>query len=185
EAKEQRNVLGRGRHRLDVPDSPFGERVQEWILEHNVEHLYGPEEVDFEVDELVVLIQVRNGRRYVKPFIEHYFSLGAKHIVFLDNGSTDGTVEALKNYENVPVLRCGEPEGPFKVLERELLHGRGLLYAGHVPRGATLRGGLPNGGLALKGAAPLLRYLGYTPAKLPRCRGARQRAAQRGDKSPN
>src|SRR5919112_1616230 len=104
-AKDRRGRLGRGRHRLDVPDSPFGERVQEWILEHNVEHLYGPEEVDYEVDELVVLVQVRDGRRYIKPFIEHYFSLGAKHIVFLDNGSTDGTVEALKNYENVTVLR--------------------------------------------------------------------------------
>ena len=107
EAKEQRHVLGRGRDRLDVPDNPFGERVQEWILEHNVEHLHGPEEVDYEMDELVVLVQVRNGRRYVKPFIEHYFSLGAKHIVFLDNGSTDETVEALKNYENVTVLHTG------------------------------------------------------------------------------
>jgi glycosyltransferase involved in cell wall biosynthesis len=121
-------VLGRGRDRLDVPDNPFGERVQEWILEHNVEHLYGPEEVGYEVDELVVLVQVRNGRRYVKPFIEHYFSLGAKHIVFLDNGSTDGTVKALKNYENVTVLRSGLPNKRYHVaMKRYLIErfGRG------------------------------------------------------------
>ena len=27
----------------------------------------------------------------------------------MDNGSTDGTVEALKNYDNVSVLRMGLP----------------------------------------------------------------------------
>jgi glycosyltransferase involved in cell wall biosynthesis len=128
EAKEQRNVLGRGRDRLDVPDSPFGERAQEWILEHNVEHLHGPEEVGYEMDELVVLVQVRNGRPYVRSFVEHYFSLGAKHIVFLDNGSTDGTVETLKNYENVTVLRSGLPNKRYHIaMKRYLIErfGRG------------------------------------------------------------
>ena len=107
ETKDQRRVLGRGRGRLDVPDNPFGERAQQWILEHNIEHLYGPKEVDYEVDELVVLVQVRNGRRYVRSFVEHYLSMGVKHLVFLDNGSTDGTVEALTGYENVTVLYTG------------------------------------------------------------------------------
>ena len=31
-------------------------------------------------------------------------------MVFLDNGSTDGTVEALKGYENVTVLRSMLPK---------------------------------------------------------------------------
>ncbi len=52
---------------------------------------------------------VRDGRPYVKAFIEHYRSLGARHIAFLDNGSTDGTVEALKGYEDVTVLRTSLP----------------------------------------------------------------------------
>src|SRR5215204_5426789 len=90
--RETPNRVGRGRHRLDVPDSPLMERVLRWILEHNVEHVHGPREVDYGIDELVVLVLLRNGRPYIKPFIEHYFSLGVKHIVFLDNGSTDGTV---------------------------------------------------------------------------------------------
>ena len=127
-AKEQRGRFARGRYRLDVPDSPAGERAQAWILEHNVEHLHGPGGVDYEVDELVVLVLLRNGRSYVEPFIEHYFSLGAKHIVFLDNGSTDGTVEALKGYENVTVLRSGLPYNRYNVaMKRYLIErfGRG------------------------------------------------------------
>src|ERR671912_2732339 len=81
--------------------------TEEQLLRHSVEHLHGPKEIPYDEDELIVVCVVRDGRPYVRSFIEHYFSLGAKHIVFLDNGSTDETVEALKNYENVTVLHTG------------------------------------------------------------------------------
>ena len=35
----------------------------------------------------------------------HYGELGVKHFVFLDNGSTDATVERLRIYHNVTVLQ--------------------------------------------------------------------------------
>ena len=126
--RETPNRVGRGRHRLDVPDSPLMERVLRWILEHNVEHVHGPREVDYGIDELVVLVLLRNGRPYIKPFIEHYFSLGVKHIVFLDNGSTDGTVEALQSYENVTVLRSRLPFKKYNITLKQYLverFGRG------------------------------------------------------------
>src|SRR3712207_2152206 len=78
--------------------------TEDKILHSSIEHLHGPEEVSYGEDELVVVCLVRDGRPYLKSFVEHYFSLGAKHIVFLDNDSTDGTVETLKNYDNVTVL---------------------------------------------------------------------------------
>ena len=81
-----------------------------WQLIHpTVEHLHGPAEVAYGIDELVVLCLVRDGRPYVRSFVEHYSSMGVKHLVFLDNGSTDGTVEALKEYDNVTVLRTALP----------------------------------------------------------------------------
>lgn len=76
-----------------------------------VEHVHGPEEVVYAEDELVVLCLLRDGRPYVKSFVEHYLRLGVKHLVFLDNGSTDGTVEVLRGYDRVTVLRT---ELPFK-----------------------------------------------------------------------
>jgi glycosyltransferase involved in cell wall biosynthesis len=126
--REIPNRVGRGRHRLDVPDSPLMERVLRWILEHNVEHVHGPRDVDYGIDELVVLVLLRNGRPYIKPFIEHYFSLGVRHIVFLDNGSTDGTVQALQNYENVTVLRSRLPFKKYNITLKQYLverFGRG------------------------------------------------------------
>jgi len=78
--------------------------TEEELLRSSIEHLHGPEEVPYGEDELVVVCIVRDGRPYVKSFVEHYFSLGAKNIAFLDNNSADGTVEALQNYDNVTVL---------------------------------------------------------------------------------
>ena len=81
------------------------------VVHPTVEHVHGPEELTYRMDELIVLCLVRDGRPYVRSFVEHYSSLGAKHLVFLDNGSTDGTIEALKEYDNVTVLRT---ELPYK-----------------------------------------------------------------------
>src|SRR5215217_4147369 len=98
--------------------------MTEQALRSSIEHLHGPQEVDYEPDELVVVCLVRDGRPYVKSFVEHYRSLGATHIFFLDNGSTDGTVEALKNYDNTTVLQTMLPYKEYKFLMKQYLVGR-------------------------------------------------------------
>jgi hypothetical protein len=97
--------------------------MAEQVLRSSIEHLHGPEEVPYGEDELVVVCLVRDGRPYVKSFVEHYLSLGAKHIFFLDNNSTDGTVEALKNYNNVTVLQTLLPYKEYKHLMKQYLMG--------------------------------------------------------------
>jgi hypothetical protein len=47
--------------------------------------------------------------------------LGAKHIVFLDNGSTDGTVEVLKEYDRVTVLRTRLPYKRYNIAFKRYL----------------------------------------------------------------
>jgi hypothetical protein len=86
-------------------------------LADHIEHVHGPEEVAYAEDELVVVCLLRDGRPYIKSFVDHYLSLGAKHLFFLDNGSTDGTVEALRGHESVTVLRS---ELPFKEYQFEM-----------------------------------------------------------------
>jgi glycosyltransferase involved in cell wall biosynthesis len=92
--------------------------------ELEVEHLHGPKEIPYREDELVVVCLVRDGWPWVRSFVEHYLALGAKHIVFLDNGSTDGTVEALQKYDNVTVLRSQLPFKRYQGRFRRYLIGR-------------------------------------------------------------
>jgi hypothetical protein len=80
-------------------------RLRPHLLRRQIMHVYGPERVDFGEDELLLLCVVRNGALYVDPFMEHYRTLGVAHYVFLDNGSTDDTVERLCKYARVTVLR--------------------------------------------------------------------------------
>lgn len=46
----------------------------------------------------VVLCLVKNGERYIDTFIEHYKNLGFEQMVFLDNNSSDKTLEMLHKY---------------------------------------------------------------------------------------
>jgi Glycosyl transferase family 2 len=116
-----------------LPEKRSWEEKSWRIVHPTVEHVHGPEEVSYGMDELVVLCLVRDGRPYVRSFVEHYFSMGVKHLVFLDNGSTDGTVEALKGYDNVTVLRTKLPfkehQGSMKrYLVKRFGRGRWSLY---------------------------------------------------------
>jgi hypothetical protein len=94
------------------------------ILHFSIEHLHGPEEIPYGEDELVVVCNVRDGRPYVKSFVEHYFSLGVKHIVFLDNDSSDGTVPAVHRYDNVTVLWTKLPYKEYMYAMRQYLIAR-------------------------------------------------------------
>jgi hypothetical protein len=94
----------------------------------DVEHLHGPKEVPYGKQELIVLCLVRNGMPWIESFIEHYFALGVKHIVFLENDSTDETVSAASRHDNVTVLRTklrvNAYEGAAEVVMRQYLISR-------------------------------------------------------------
>ena len=75
------------------------------ILPLKISHIHGLHRVVYAADELLVVCVVRNGEGYVRAFMEHYSKLGVKHFIFLDNGSTDATVQRLCVYPNVTVLQ--------------------------------------------------------------------------------
>ncbi len=99
-----------------------------------IEHVHGPTDVPYDTDELVVICLVRDGELYVNSFLQHYTQLGVKHIVLLDNGSTDQTVSLARQYANVTILQCRLPFKRYKMALRHYLirrfgqQGRWLLY---------------------------------------------------------
>lgn len=80
-------------------------RIRPIVLNQRIKHLHGPKEISYDSDELIVTCLVRNGELYIKSFMDHYLELGAKHFVFMDNVSTDRTVEMLSSYDCTTVLQ--------------------------------------------------------------------------------
>jgi hypothetical protein len=97
-------------------------QVRRLILPFRIEHISGPLAVKAAIDDLVAACVVRNGARYIQSFLEHHGSLGIRHFVFLDNGSTDNTLGLLSDRQNVTVLRTFAPYRTYEnVMKRYLV----------------------------------------------------------------
>jgi len=87
-----------------------------------VRHIAGPKSIDYSLDELLAICVVRNGSPHIKQYIEHHFKMGVRHIVFLDNGSTDDTIAIASSYSDVTVLRTDCPYQFYEnVMKRYLI----------------------------------------------------------------
>jgi hypothetical protein len=96
-------------------------RIRPFILRASVRHLHGPKKIAYAMDELIVLCVVRNGALHVKSFLEHHLALGVKHIVLLDNGSTDETVELARKFERVTILQTRRPYRRYETVMKRYL----------------------------------------------------------------
>ena len=97
------------------------DNIRLMILRNRVKHISGLQKINYAMNELIVLCLVRNGELYIKSFIEHYLALGVKHIVFLDNGSTDETIAIARNYENVTILQTQCPYHTYETVMKKYL----------------------------------------------------------------
>ncbi len=88
---------------------PFRSFQEQLELRTRIRHVFGPKSPALERDDVIVLCLIRNGEPYLTPFLEHYRRLGAKHFVFLDNGSSDGTVRKVSGQPDVTVLSSSLP----------------------------------------------------------------------------
>lgn len=89
-------------------------------------HVSGPKAIDVAPNEAVVTCLVKNGEFYLDQFMEHYSSLGLTHVCFLDNGSTDNTIERAMRHKNVTVYRCTLPVGGRQGLLKKQLAERAV-----------------------------------------------------------
>lgn len=88
--------------------------VRPYLLRPQIKHIHGPKHVSYDLDELLVISVVRNGDLYVKSFLDHYRVMGVKHFIFLDNGSTDQTLEMLCMHDDVTVLQTDAPYNKYE-----------------------------------------------------------------------
>jgi len=87
----------------------------------SVRHIHGVQSLSLPIGGVVVVCLVKDGEYYVRAFIEHYLRIGAIHIVLLDNGSTDRTLDISAEYDRVTSVECRLPFGEHKLAMRQFI----------------------------------------------------------------
>src|SRR5215813_3560503 len=99
-------------------------RIRPLVLRLRVRHVHGARTIAYGRDELLVLCVVRNGALHVKSFLEHHLALGAAHVVLLDNGSTDATIDLARTYDRVTILHTACPYRTYETILKRYLVDR-------------------------------------------------------------
>jgi len=127
-------------------------RWQGFAMRRAVRHgnlvVHGPAVVELAPDDVAMVSLMKDAAYFVAGFITHHQRLGVRHIVILDNGSTDDTVAIAATFDHVTVIRNTLPAKRYEVLlrdvaARQVLRGGWVLFADademfEVPFGATL-----------------------------------------------
>lgn len=97
-------------------------------------HLHGPKKVYLSDTQVMVTLLARNSSYFIDYYLDYYFSLGAQHILVIDNGSTDGTIEVCRSYDKVTVLQNLLPakhnESGFRTeLSQRIAQGGWIMFA--------------------------------------------------------
>jgi len=84
-----------------------------------VHHLHGPQTLDAPAGDVLAIVLIRDGSYYMDVFFEHYRRLGVTHFAFIDNGSTDDTLDRLRAEPGVIVDQCTLPLAGYEDLIRQ------------------------------------------------------------------
>jgi hypothetical protein len=107
---------------INIPIWLLERYIRPKVLRRNLRYVSGLKEIDYGNNEVIVICIVRNGALHIKSFIEHHFGLGVKHIIFLDNCSTDETVHIAAGYSNVTILQTMCPYQTYEnVMKRYMV----------------------------------------------------------------
>lgn len=74
------------------------------LLRHT-RRLLGPRKVALADDEVMLVLLARDVEFFLPTYLEHHFGLGVRHVLVIDNGSRDATVEICAHHDRVTVLQ--------------------------------------------------------------------------------
>lgn len=85
------------------------DKVKIILISWSVAHICGPKNISFGPDDVILLCLVKNGEPWIEEFLNYHLKLGVKHFVFLDNMSSDRTIEIAERHDNVTILQTSFP----------------------------------------------------------------------------
>ena len=90
-------------------------------LPRSVAWLHGPKAIATTPTDAIVLCVLKDSENLVEAFIEHYLHLGFKHLFFLDNGSSDRTIERIRAHPHTTIVRSTKPFRDYYVVFKNYL----------------------------------------------------------------
>jgi hypothetical protein len=90
-------------------------------LWQQIRHRSGPPASRGPTNSCVLVCLVRNGREHLPSFLRHYRALGVRELVFIDNGSDDGTLELLERDPDITVYETSLPHKHYENQIRRLV----------------------------------------------------------------
>lgn len=128
------------RHRLE-------KTCDRMAVARSFQHVSGPPVVGLAPDEVGLVLLARDVEWFLPTYLDHHFALGVAHVLIVDNGSLDRTLDIAQR-DRVTVLRSTLPVRKFEVLMRamaaaQVFQGGWIMFAdadelADLPFGATL-----------------------------------------------
>ena len=94
------------------------ERPRRARFARSVQRISGPLRLDLGPDDVLAIVLVKDGGYYLDAFLAYYRSIGIRHFAFIDNGSTDDTLDRLAREPDVIVDQSTLPLAGYEDLLR-------------------------------------------------------------------
>lgn len=102
---------------LNHIDARLKRRAIERHVSSRVRLLHGPARVRLADDQIALIIVGRDVGYFLEHHIQHHLSLGVSHVVYMDNGSTDDSIQIAKRFPNITIASC---TADFRVHQKQL-----------------------------------------------------------------
>lgn len=92
------------------------------LVRRNTKVIFDKRPTNISEHELTLVSLFKNGAYYLPAFLRHYKKMGVRHMIFLDNGSSDHSYDILSKEENVTLLHTSLPfKGNHKNFRRSVI----------------------------------------------------------------
>lgn len=91
---------------LNRIDLRLKQRAAEKHVNECTRLLHGPEIVQLKDDQIALIIVGRNVSYFLDYHIRYHLALGVSHIVYVDNESSDDSVEIVRQFPNATIASC-------------------------------------------------------------------------------
>lgn len=98
--------------------------TRRWRVMLATRHVHGPRTLTLSDGQCAVITMVKDAAYFIDDFICHHQKMGVAHIVIVDNGSTDSTLELAAKYDNVTICRNRLPAKIYETYLRSVIARR-------------------------------------------------------------